>query len=233
MSNSLWQCFQKISTYWSRKKKTTKNWHCCAEEPRSCTWTSSDWWQVQDSSLKLRSVGGGGATQRLRDSDVNRNGHLQSHSIVTRGWSAITRQSWRRTWVLHGYQKALRPMNWTMWSQHEKWSSQLQQLLQNKAPGVWVTEFIHCKPNAATVLPSSSSFVHGVKGSSDDESANFARAGADFVQLGVPEESAHGVVVDVAVPTCRRVTQQIGCVVTAGLKDDSDLRKMEELEDKW
>lgn len=46
------------------------------------------------------------------------------------------------------------------------------------------------------------SLVHGVEGASDDEAADLTRAGADFVQLGVPEESTHGVVVDVAVPTC-------------------------------
>lgn len=45
-------------------------------------------------------------------------------------------------------------------------------------------------------------FEHGVEGSSDNESANFTCARPDFVQLGIPQESAHGVVVDVAVPTC-------------------------------
>jgi len=42
--------------------------------------------------------------------------------------------------------------------------------------------------------------VHGIEGSSNDKSSDLARAGADFVQLGVSEEAAHWVVVDVAIP---------------------------------
>ena len=42
--------------------------------------------------------------------------------------------------------------------------------------------------------------VHGVEGSSDDQPADLTGAGADFVQLGVSEEAAHWVVVDVAIP---------------------------------
>lgn len=41
--------------------------------------------------------------------------------------------------------------------------------------------------------------VHGIEGSPNDKSSDLARAGADFVQLGVTEEAAHWVVVDVAV----------------------------------
>lgn len=45
-------------------------------------------------------------------------------------------------------------------------------------------------------------FEHGIEGASDDESANFTRARTDFIQLGVPQEASHGVVVDVAVTAC-------------------------------
>lgn len=46
------------------------------------------------------------------------------------------------------------------------------------------------------------SLVHGVESSADNQPAHFACAGANFVQLRVAQESPHGVVVDVAVPTC-------------------------------
>lgn len=45
-------------------------------------------------------------------------------------------------------------------------------------------------------------FEHGVESSSNDEPTDFARARADFIQLGVSQESAHRVIVDVAIPTC-------------------------------
>lgn len=37
-------------------------------------------------------------------------------------------------------------------------------------------------------------FVHGVESAADDEAADFAGAGADLVQLGVPEDASGRVV---------------------------------------
>lgn len=42
----------------------------------------------------------------------------------------------------------------------------------------------------------------GVEGPADDEPAHFAGARPDLVELGVAQEAPHGVVIDVAVPTC-------------------------------
>lgn len=43
---------------------------------------------------------------------------------------------------------------------------------------------------------------HGVEGPPDDEPADFTGASSDFIELGVPQKPPHGVVIDVAVPTC-------------------------------
>lgn len=56
-------------------------------------------------------------------------------------------------------------------------------------------------------LSGSGLFEHGVERASDDESANLAGAGADFIQLGVAQEASGGVVIDVAVAPCGEGTR--------------------------
>lgn len=65
-----------------------------------------------------------------------------------------------------------------------------------KAPGV-----------SNSQLSSSALFEQGVKRASDDESADLAGAGADFVQLCVAQEASCGVVIDVAVAPCGEGTR--------------------------
>lgn len=44
--------------------------------------------------------------------------------------------------------------------------------------------------------------VHGIEGSTNDESAHLTGACSDLIQLGVPQETAHGVIINVAMSTC-------------------------------
>lgn len=44
-------------------------------------------------------------------------------------------------------------------------------------------------------------FEHGIEGPADDETANFAGACSNLIELCVSQEPASGVVVDVPVPT--------------------------------
>ena len=77
-------------------------------------------------------------------------------------------------------------------------------------PSGWVTV------STRTVFSDEWLFVHGVKGSSDNEPANFTGTCSDFVQLCVTQESPHGVVVDVAVPTCWQVSHKLKLVCSNG-----------------
>lgn len=87
-------------------------------------------------------------------------------------------------------------------------------------PSGWVTVFTR------TVFSDEWLFVHGVKGSSNNEPANFTGTCSDFVQLCITQEPPHGVVVDVAVPTCWQVAHKLklvcrngaGCFNTAEIK---------------
>jgi hypothetical protein len=60
------------------------------------------------------------------------------------------------------------------------------------------------------------SFVLAVEGPADDETSHFRRSGTDFVELGVTQEAAGRVVVDVTVAAQNLVKNEIKMFATKG-----------------